>query len=145
MAGVEMRKRAIFLCFVMALSSSSFGAVSVATLDRMLTYLSRSIGELKALAAGARAATAEARDAIKLRGQAEFIKLKPVFQDAKREADRLEQQALIEKWRERTDRISDTFEVFKKVEELKQLEVEGELLKNEFCGPRDMYRFSGDC
>ena len=140
-----MRKLAIILCVVLALPSVLFAGANVAALERMVGYLSRSLEELKVLAADARAARGAAKEEALVKGRAELAKLKPVFQNARQEAQRLQQQESIEKWRERIDRVSDLVDAYKKVEELKQLEVERDLLKDEFCGPHDFYRFSGDC
>jgi hypothetical protein len=141
-----MRKFIIVFCVTVALPSGVFAAgVSVAALETMIGYLSRSMGELKALAASARVISGTAKEEALLRGRAELFKLKPIFRDAQQEAERVQQQALIEKWRERADRVSDFVEAIKKVEELKELAAERDQLQDEFCGPRDPYRFSGDC
>jgi hypothetical protein len=140
-----MRKLAIIFCLSVALPSALPAGVYTAALERVIGSLAKSIQELKILAAGVRKFPGAAKEEALRRGQAELSRLKPMFREAQLEAERLEQRSLIEKWRGRADRISDLEDVFKKTKELKELEAERAQLSDEFCGPRDLYRFAGDC
>jgi hypothetical protein len=142
-----IRTFVIVFCVVVAFPSVSRAGPNIALLERMVGYLSRSVEALKGLAADARVAQGAAKEEALVKGRAELAKLKPVFHDAQQEAERLEQQESMEKWRERIDRASDLVDAYRKVEELKELTAERDVLEDEFCGPRDFYRFSGghDC
>ncbi len=140
-----MRKFAIIVCIILALPSGLSASVYSAALEKLVASLSQSVRELKLLAAGARKFTGAAKDESLRIGRAELSKLSPVFREAKLEAERLEQRTLLEKWRERADRINDLEDAYRKIRELRELEVEREQLQDEFCGPRDPYRFAGDC
>ncbi len=138
-----MHKFVILFCLAAALPFNP--ALAAPPFGKVVAYIAREVVELKALAAGARALEGAAKEDALRQGRAALSKLNPIFQDADREARRAEQQALIEKWRERADRTSDFVEVVERVKKLDELGVEILQLEDEFCGPRDLYQFSGDC
>jgi hypothetical protein len=140
-----MRKLFIISFLAIALPSTLLAAPNLATLERLLGSLSHSIGELRGLAAEARGARGAAQEEALARGRAELERIQPVFQNARREVERLKHEDTMEKWRGRLDRVEDIVDVINKVHELEELEAAGAALRNEFCGPHDLYRWSGDC
>ena len=140
-----MRKFIIILCVAVVIPAGVLADTRVTPLVRIVDYLFGSIQEPKGLAASARASIGPAKEELILRGRAELSRLNPILRDAQGEAARVEQEALIEKWRERADHINDLVEAYNKINELKRLIPIVDELQDEFCGPRDMYRFAGDC
>jgi hypothetical protein len=120
-------------------------APNVATLERLVGYLSRSIEELRGLASDVRAARGALKEEALVKGRAELSRLKPAFQDARREAERLKREKERETWRGRVDRVYDFVDAYNKIKELDELEIERDQLQAEFCGPRDLYGYAGDC
>jgi hypothetical protein len=143
----KMRNLAIVVCVVVSFPSVAHAAPSLAVLERVLADLSRALDGLEGVAAEARGASGAAKEQALVKGREELSKLDPVFQNAQQEVERLEQQEATEKWRERIDHANDLLEAYKKASELKELERERDALENEFCGPRDYYKYNGgsDC
>lgn len=140
-----MRKFIIIFCVVVAIPAGVLADTRVTPLVRIVDYLLGQIQDVKGLAASVRASIGPAKEELILLGRAKLSRLDPIFREAQTEAERVEHEALIERWRERADRTSDLVETYKKIDELKGLLDDRERLQNELCGPRDLYRFAGDC
>jgi hypothetical protein len=140
-----VRKFLIILCIAMAIPAFALADSRVTSFVTVVDYLAGSLRELKVLAATVRTSIGPAKEQLLLQGRAKLSKLAPIFEDAQAEAGRVEEEAVTERWRERADRFSDFLEAYKKIDELKELDPVYNELQDEFCGPRDLYRFSGDC
>jgi hypothetical protein len=141
-----MRKFVIvFSVVVVALPSvlmaAGVNSANLGRLERILEHLYQAMQEVKGIAANAHARQGPAKDQLLRQGRLQLSKLDPVFGDAKLEAERLQNRALVEKWRERVDHANEFADVYKKVKELDELLVERDLLKDELC-QTDPYQFS---
>jgi hypothetical protein len=148
MTSYAMRKSVIlFSALVVVLPSvllaAGVNSANLGKLERVLEHLYQAMQEVKGIAANAGAREGAAKHGLRLQGRLQLSKLDPVFRDAKLETERLQNRALVEKWRERADRANDFADLYKRDKELDDLIVEREMLKDELC-VTDLYDFSGD-
>jgi DNA repair exonuclease SbcCD ATPase subunit len=136
-----MRNLAIVVCVVVSFPSVAYAGSTVEVLERALADLSQALHGLEGVAAEVRATSGAAKEEALVKGREELSKLDPVFQNAQEEVERLEQEEATEKRRERIEQANDLLEAYK------ELEREHDRLADEFCGPRDFYKYNGgsDC
>lgn len=140
-----MRKLGLAVLIIVALPAVPARAADLEAFEATIAFLSQSLNKLSDFAAELRGMGGAAKEQALTRARSGLVALDEPFAAARQQAAALGRDERIEKWRERADRAGDLVEAYKKEQELQRLEMEFAELKDELCGPRDLYRFDGSC